>query len=245
MQGFKCNVTGASPTAAPLAKAQAPVFCENDSSKCVKGAKQMLAWQQATGNNIETAQWITPNYNQKCGWAEGAQTDIFEKQATPAPTPSTAAVPPPAIYSEAFSANPFVSTSVVPPPASYSEVFSAAPFTSTPASATPVSNSEVFSGIPFPSVPPPAIYTEYFSAAPFSTPSAQPSASTLVTLVSSVPSVTATATPVKDAVSSAASLSATMTTTASAVAASSKTSSAARPVKTCYRRRPWRKCRYY
>jgi hypothetical protein len=38
----------------------------------------MLAWHQATGNNIETAEGVTPNYNQKCGWAEGAQKDIFE-----------------------------------------------------------------------------------------------------------------------------------------------------------------------
>ncbi|KAH4029569.1 hypothetical protein HBI56_131270 [Parastagonospora nodorum] len=78
MQGFKCNVTGASPTAKPLAKAQVPVYCENEPAKCVKGAKQMLAWHQATGNNIETAQGVTPNYNQKCGWAEGAQKDIFD-----------------------------------------------------------------------------------------------------------------------------------------------------------------------
>lgn len=78
MQGFKCNVTGASPTAKPLAKAQIPVYCENEPEKCVKGAKQMLAAYQAEGNNIETPQWVTPNYNQKCGWAEGAQKDIFE-----------------------------------------------------------------------------------------------------------------------------------------------------------------------
>jgi hypothetical protein len=90
MQGFKCNVTNASPAAAPLAKAQVPVFCGNESDKCLKGAKQMLAWHQATGNNIETAQWVTPNYNQKCGWTEGAQTDIFEKVVTPdVPAPAS------------------------------------------------------------------------------------------------------------------------------------------------------------
>jgi hypothetical protein len=78
MQGFKCNVTNTSPTAKPLAKAQVPVYCENEPERCVKGAKQMLAWHQATGNNIETKQGLTPNYNQKCGWAEGAQKDIFQ-----------------------------------------------------------------------------------------------------------------------------------------------------------------------
>jgi hypothetical protein len=105
MQGFKCNVTGASPTAKPLAKAQVPVYCENEPEKCVKGAKQMLAWHQATGNNIETAQWVTPNYNQKCGWAEGAQTDIFEGGAIESPAPavssSKAAVPLPSSTSVA------------------------------------------------------------------------------------------------------------------------------------------------
>jgi hypothetical protein len=77
MQGFKCKVIGASSTAKPLAKAQVPVYCENEPNKCVRGAKQMLAWHQASGNNIVTAQGTTPNYNQKCGWAEGAQKDIF------------------------------------------------------------------------------------------------------------------------------------------------------------------------
>jgi hypothetical protein len=99
MQGFKCNVTSASTTAKPLAKAQVPVYCENEPEKCVRGAKQMLAWNQATGNNIETAPGLTPNYNQKCGWAEGAQKDIFEVEAgTPVPvlsTPALAVVPSP------------------------------------------------------------------------------------------------------------------------------------------------------
>jgi hypothetical protein len=86
MHGFRCNVTGASPAARPLAKAQAPVYCENEPEKCIKGPKQMLAWQQATGNNIETPQGTTPNYNQKCGWQEGAQTDIFEGNVSLIPT---------------------------------------------------------------------------------------------------------------------------------------------------------------
>jgi len=86
MQGFKCKVTGASPTARTLAKSKAPVFCENEPEKCVKGPKQMLAWQQAEGNNIATRQGVTPNYNMKCGWKEGAQTDIFEEPETPEPS---------------------------------------------------------------------------------------------------------------------------------------------------------------
>lgn len=78
MQGFKCTVTGSSPTARPLGKPQAPVYCANEPEKCVSGPKQMLAWQQAEGNNIVTQDGVTPNYNAKCGWEEGAQTDIFE-----------------------------------------------------------------------------------------------------------------------------------------------------------------------
>ncbi|KAF2648640.1 hypothetical protein K491DRAFT_567068, partial [Lophiostoma macrostomum CBS 122681] len=77
MQGFKCKVTNATSTKS-LAAPKAPVFCADDESKCVKGAKQMIAWQQFTGDNIETEQWVTPNYNAKCGWSNGAQTDIFE-----------------------------------------------------------------------------------------------------------------------------------------------------------------------
>jgi hypothetical protein len=93
MQGFKCNVTGASPTAKPLGKAQVPVYCEGEPDKCVKGPKQMLAWHQATGNNIVTADWVTPNYNQKCGWAQGAQKDIFDNAATPSSPASSSAAP--------------------------------------------------------------------------------------------------------------------------------------------------------
>jgi hypothetical protein len=79
MQAFKCNVTGASPSARPLAKAEVPTYCEGEPEKCVKSAKQMFAWHQATGNNTETKSGITPNYNQKCGWVKGAQTDIFHR----------------------------------------------------------------------------------------------------------------------------------------------------------------------
>jgi hypothetical protein len=94
MQGFKCNVTGVSTSAKPLAKAQAPVYCENESKKCVRGAKQMLAWNQATGNNIETGPGLTPNYNQKCGWVEGAQKDIFETGLAELGTPVLSSMTP-------------------------------------------------------------------------------------------------------------------------------------------------------
>ncbi|KAF2704689.1 hypothetical protein K504DRAFT_460956 [Pleomassaria siparia CBS 279.74] len=91
MQGFKCKVTNASPTARPLAAAQVPTYCADDQSKCVQGAKQMLAWHQLEGNNIETPDGTTPTYNTKCGWAEGAQTDIFDITVAQVPTRPTPA----------------------------------------------------------------------------------------------------------------------------------------------------------
>jgi len=42
MQGFKCIVTNARSTT-PVAPAVPPVWCEDDQSKCVKGAKQVSA----------------------------------------------------------------------------------------------------------------------------------------------------------------------------------------------------------
>ncbi|KIX03945.1 uncharacterized protein Z518_07498 [Rhinocladiella mackenziei CBS 650.93] len=77
MQGFKCMVTGATSTT-PLAKAQAPVMCDNDPSTCVTGAKQMIVWNQATGNNVETSGSQTPAYNVRNGFKPGAQDDIFQ-----------------------------------------------------------------------------------------------------------------------------------------------------------------------
>ncbi|EXJ69370.1 uncharacterized protein A1O5_07406 [Cladophialophora psammophila CBS 110553] len=77
MQGFKCVVTGATSTI-PLGKAQAPVMCDTDPSKCVKGAKQMIVWNQLTGNNVVTTGSQTPAYNTRNGFTPGPQDDIFE-----------------------------------------------------------------------------------------------------------------------------------------------------------------------
>lgn len=76
MQGFKCKVSGATSTT-PLAKAQAPAQCDDDSSKCVAGAKQMIVWNQLTGNNVVTKDRQTPAYNLRNGFKPGAQDDIF------------------------------------------------------------------------------------------------------------------------------------------------------------------------
>jgi hypothetical protein len=86
MQGFKCNVTGATSTA-PVAPAKAPIYCDTDSSNCVAGAKQMIAWNQATGNNVSPPNGISPGYNSGMGWAPGAQNDIFVSASGSSTTP--------------------------------------------------------------------------------------------------------------------------------------------------------------
>ncbi|KAG1785222.1 uncharacterized protein HD556DRAFT_1423826 [Suillus plorans] len=102
MQGFKCMVTGATSTT-PLATPKPPVWCEGDQSTCTQGAKQILIWNQAEGNNIAvtgndlSGNAKSPAYNSKCGFQDGAQNDIFG-------TSSSAAAPPVAIASSPLSA---------------------------------------------------------------------------------------------------------------------------------------------
>jgi len=83
MQPHRCLVTGATSTTR-VAPAKPPVWCEDDPSACVKGAKQMIYWNQASGNNIEVTGWDlsgnhkSPTYNMKLGFKNGPQDDIFE-----------------------------------------------------------------------------------------------------------------------------------------------------------------------
>src|SRR6266704_6757570 len=56
MQPFKCRVTGAT-SVTPVAAAQPPRWCEDNPNACVKGAKQMVSWHQASGNNIVVDGW--------------------------------------------------------------------------------------------------------------------------------------------------------------------------------------------
>ncbi|KAG5644957.1 hypothetical protein DXG03_007327 [Asterophora parasitica] len=80
--GYRCKVTGSTSTK-KLAVPKPPVWCEDDASKCVKGAKQMVYWNQRTGNNIAVSgydragQPKSPGYNSKLGFSDGAQNDIF------------------------------------------------------------------------------------------------------------------------------------------------------------------------
>jgi len=83
MVGYNCKVTSVKSTARPLALAKTPVFCENDPSTCVKGAKGMIVFNQLEGNNINITGYQkdglfkSPGYNHKTGFADGAQNDIF------------------------------------------------------------------------------------------------------------------------------------------------------------------------
>ncbi|KAK5998284.1 hypothetical protein PT974_00658 [Cladobotryum mycophilum] len=76
MQNHRCKVTGGD-SSKKLAPAKPAAYCKDDQSKCVQGAKQMIAWHQADGNNVETPDGTTPMYNQVMGFKDGAQTDIF------------------------------------------------------------------------------------------------------------------------------------------------------------------------
>ena len=76
MAGYRCNVTGSTSTRR-VARAQTPVYCRDDPSQCVKGAKSMIVHGQAEGNNI--AGRHRPLYNEVLGFADGAQNDIFEE----------------------------------------------------------------------------------------------------------------------------------------------------------------------
>lgn len=51
MAGYKCNVTGSTSTK-KVAPAQVAVHCENDATKCVKGAKQMIAFNRMIFRNL-------------------------------------------------------------------------------------------------------------------------------------------------------------------------------------------------
>ncbi|GAA5866526.1 hypothetical protein JCM8547_000656 [Rhodosporidiobolus lusitaniae] len=79
MTGFDCSVSGSPADALPIAAPQDPVYCGDDSTKCVQGSKKPLyAYNTPTnvpafGNDWRPgyhATWSFPN--------DGAQNDIFE-----------------------------------------------------------------------------------------------------------------------------------------------------------------------
>ncbi|KAK5687392.1 hypothetical protein LTS10_001530 [Elasticomyces elasticus] len=89
MQGFKCKTTGEVGTK-QIAKAQPPVWCADDASKCKTGAKQMIVFNQLEGNNVPTPDGETPAYNVVAGFKPGAQDDIFVAGSPPTSTSKVA-----------------------------------------------------------------------------------------------------------------------------------------------------------
>lgn len=91
MQPIKCQVTGSNSTRT-LGRARTPRYCKDDPRLCTRGAKSMIAWKQKSGNNyIQRPGQDRPGYNDKLGFADGAQNDIFEDSSTAtsiAPTPT-------------------------------------------------------------------------------------------------------------------------------------------------------------
>ena len=75
-QPFKCRVTG-SKSNTPLATPKPPVWCEGNPGGCTKGAKQMVYWNQNSGNNVHVTGWDlngdqkAPSYNSKMGFSDG------------------------------------------------------------------------------------------------------------------------------------------------------------------------------
>jgi len=77
MQGFKCMVTG-STSIRRLARAQVPRYCANFPQNCVRGAKQMMVYEQREGNTVEKPGNDFVSYSDAWGYFPGAQNDIFE-----------------------------------------------------------------------------------------------------------------------------------------------------------------------
>ncbi|KZV96582.1 hypothetical protein EXIGLDRAFT_833539 [Exidia glandulosa HHB12029] len=95
MNGYRCQVTGATASAKAVASPVPAQWCESDQSQCIIGAKQLSIQYQAQGNNVQLppgfqkdGSWPSPGYNLKMGFKSGAQTDIFSKATAPV-TPNT------------------------------------------------------------------------------------------------------------------------------------------------------------
>lgn len=77
MTPFVCHVTGASNTHA-IGKPRAPVKCDGNAAKCVKGAKNPMYWKNLERNNMFEADHFAPTYSTTYGYNEGAQNDMFD-----------------------------------------------------------------------------------------------------------------------------------------------------------------------
>lgn len=76
MTGFTCNVEGGA-SGASLGAPKPPVYCPSGSG-CVEGPKQPLYWANDNSNiKFDNKYEHKPSYNDKWGFKDGAQNDIF------------------------------------------------------------------------------------------------------------------------------------------------------------------------
>ncbi|KAH9948720.1 hypothetical protein B0H21DRAFT_732796 [Amylocystis lapponica] len=182
MNGFKCNVTGATSNVA-LAEPQVPRRCGADPANgkpnaspgnCTYGAKNPFYWFQAEQNNMFEGTYSPPFYTDLYNFKDGPQDDIFQDSypnGIPAPSPNSTTVPTPNLGG---------GNQAAPTPAS------SAP--SAPASSAPASSSSSVSASSGPSSPA-GNSSAAISASPSSPPSssATPSVSlSTVTVVSTL-----------------------------------------------------------
>ncbi|KAF8436810.1 hypothetical protein L210DRAFT_999208 [Boletus edulis BED1] len=82
---YKCKVIPDSSSPKTIGTPKAPVWCKDDPNQCVQGPKKIMVWNQQEGNNIDPPGFEpiaphyknTPVYNERCGFQDGAQNDIF------------------------------------------------------------------------------------------------------------------------------------------------------------------------
>ncbi|TXT07101.1 hypothetical protein VHUM_03271 [Vanrija humicola] len=79
---FKCNIKGATGTRALTTKPKVANKCPWDRNNCTVGAKTPFIFNQAEGNNFFQDFIDPPYYNWEYGFANGAQKDLFERDAS-------------------------------------------------------------------------------------------------------------------------------------------------------------------
>ncbi|EMD31282.1 hypothetical protein CERSUDRAFT_145210 [Gelatoporia subvermispora B] len=174
MNGFQCNVTGATSNVA-LAQSQVPRRCGADPANgkpnaspgnCTYGAKQPLYWFQAEQNNMFEGQYAPPFYNDLYNFVDGPQNDIFADSypnGIPPPSPNSTVVPSAFLGGSSIpvaastpASSPFVASSLSASATSFSSVSvsiaASASVSSVPTSASSASSSIIIlssgSGVP-------------------------------------------------------------------------------------------------
>ena len=95
MTGFECTVTNALPSSTtPVASGVPPRYCGDAPSTCVTGPKQPMYWANESPNIVFSGDYFKkPSYNEKWGFKNGAQNDIFGGVGNPTSNPVVAPGP--------------------------------------------------------------------------------------------------------------------------------------------------------